>query len=93
MTSIIKDIVDIEVSRWKTKALYRVNNEDWLEKSAAIALRILEVLRRGNITKEALSHRSGIPLDEIDIICKGHANLTLEVICKLESALNVQLIK
>lgn len=81
-----------EASNWIADAEYRQANRDWLRKSGAIAVQILGALKAQALSQKELADRLGITPQQISKIVKGHENLTLETICKLETALGIQLI-
>lgn len=79
-------------SEWKGKAQYRRENREWLKKSAAIAVRVLDALKAQNLSQKELAERMGISPQQISKIVKGQENLTLETISNLEIALSIQII-
>ena len=78
-------------SEWKTIAQYRRANRQWLKKAAAIAEQVLDALKAKNITRKELAERISISPEQIDNILKGQENLTLEIIAKLEIALDIRI--
>ena len=79
-------------SEWKAKAQYRRENREWLKKSAAIAVRVLDALKAQNLSQKDLAERMNISPQQINKIVKGSENLTLETISNLEVALGIQII-
>jgi ribosome-binding protein aMBF1 (putative translation factor) len=79
-------------SEWKAKAQYRRENREWLRKSAAIAVRVLDALKSQNLSQKELAERMGISPQQISKIVKGQENLTLETISNLEIALGIKII-
>jgi len=79
-------------SEWKAKAQYRRENREWLKKSAAIAIRVLDALKAQSISQKQLAERMHISPQQISKIVKGQENLTLETISNLENALGIQII-
>jgi ribosome-binding protein aMBF1 (putative translation factor) len=79
-------------SDWKAKAAFRRENREWLKKSAAIAMQVLDALKAQNISQRELAERMKISPQQISKIVKGQENLTLETISNLEIALDIQLI-
>ena len=77
-------------STWKAKVKYRRENREWLKKSAAIAVRVLDALTEQNLSQKELAERMNISPQQISKIVKGHENLTLETISNLELALGIQ---
>lgn len=79
-------------SGWKEKAEWRRDNRAWLDKSAAIALVVLDALRSKAMSPKELAEKTGIPLSDLMRGLKGEENFNLEVICKLEEALEMGLV-
>jgi len=78
-------------SEWKAKAKYRRENREWLKKSAAIAVRVLDALKDQSLSQKELAERMSISPQQISKIVKGQENLTLETITNLELALGIQI--
>lgn len=78
-------------SEWKTKAQYRRENRLWLKKAAAIAEQVLDALKTKDLSQKELAERMSISPEQIDNILKGQENLTLEIIAKLEIALDIRI--
>lgn len=85
------NFVEDDYSNWLNKARYRRENRNWLIKSKLIALKILTQLDNLGINKIDLSERSGIPIEEINLIVKGGQDLTLSTIATLEDVLGIVL--
>jgi ribosome-binding protein aMBF1 (putative translation factor) len=81
-----------EKSRWKENAKFRRDNRDWLSKSAAIAVKILNTLKMQGISQKLLAERMGVSPQQVSKIVKGQENLTLETITKLETILGIDII-
>jgi transcriptional regulator with XRE-family HTH domain len=79
-------------SGWRDKALYRKNNREWLQRSQAIAVRILEALRNQSLSQKALAEKLQVTPQQISKILKGEENLTLQTITQIETALGIKLI-
>lgn len=80
-------------SNWLDDAIFAEENEAWLEKSSQIAIKILRYLRSNKISQVELSKKLGVSAQYVNKIVKGKENLSLETICKIESALEVSLIE
>lgn len=78
--------------KWLLDALYRQENESWLDLSFAIAVKVLETLREKKLTQKELAEEMGLSPQYINKVVKGSENLTLETITRLEKALGVKLI-
>jgi transcriptional regulator with XRE-family HTH domain len=90
--NILFGLISDEVSNWKTKAEYRKANKSWLDKSAIIALKILNYLKMNGISQKQLAEMVNVSPQQINKIVKGSENLTLETISKIEDALGIKLI-
>jgi len=88
----LSTLVSDQPSDWKAKAKYRRDNREWLKKSAAIAVRVLDALKAQNLSQKELAERLNISPQQISKIVKGQENLTLETISNLEIALGIQII-
>lgn len=80
-------------SNWIEKAKWQRDNQDWLDKSAKIALKVLRTIRSKGITQLQLAELMAVSPQQINKIVKGQENLTLETISRLESALNIELVE
>lgn len=79
-------------SEWKANAKYRSENREWIKKSTAIAIGVLDALRAQNLSQKVLAERMKICPEQISKIVKGQENLTIKIITKLELALDIQII-
>ena len=85
-------IISDEPAKWLEKAKWYEENEEWLEKSARIAIKIMHELRAKKITQKELADAIGVTAQYINKVVKGGENLGLETICKIEKALGINLI-
>ena len=88
-----QNLVSSEVSPVHEKMNWRKSNEDWLDKSSAIAIKILHTLRTQQLSQKELAEKLGVSAQHINKIVKGKENLSLDTISKLEIALGIQLIE
>ena len=88
----LSNLASGQASDWKAKAKYRRENREWLKKSAAIAVRVLDALKTQDLSQKELAQRMNISPQQISKIVKGQENLTLETISNLEIALGIQII-
>ena len=88
----LSNLVSDQPSDWKAKAKYRRENREWLKKSAAIAVQVLDALKAQSLSQKELAARMSISPQQISKIVKGQENLTLETITNLEIALGIQII-
>jgi ribosome-binding protein aMBF1 (putative translation factor) len=79
-------------SDWKAKTKYRRENREWLRKSAAIAVQVLDALKAQDLSQKDLAERMNVSPQQVNKIVKGQENLTLETISNLEIALGIQII-
>ncbi|WP_339905157.1 helix-turn-helix transcriptional regulator [uncultured Cyclobacterium sp.] len=86
-------IVKSPVSSWKQKVEWRKANRGWLNKSSAIAFRILDALEKKGWKKNRLAKELGVSPQQVSKYVKGEENFKLETICKLENVLGVELVR
>ena len=81
-------------SDWREKAQWRKDNCDWLRKSGRIAVAVLEAIdANSDMSQAKLAEKMGVTKQYISKIVKGQENLSLQTICKLESALGITLVE
>ena len=80
-------------SRWREEAEWRRANREWLRYSQYIAIRMLSRMDELHITQTILAEKMGCSQQYISKVLKGKENLSLETISKIESALDLDLIK
>ena len=88
----LDNIISVKKSQWIEDAEMYNTNEEWLDKSSFIALKILRFLRARNITQKELAEKIAVSPQYINKVVKGRENLTLETICKIEKVLGISLI-
>lgn len=79
-------------SQWLEEAEQRKANKSWLKHSQKIALLVLRHLRENKISQKELAERLSISPQQVNKWLKGNENFTLDTICKLEEALDIQLL-
>lgn len=93
----IKQIASPEPSKWMDDAKKRQTNKIWAKRSFQIAVRILREIRKqkplNGMTQKRLAEKMGVSPQYINKVVKGHENLTLETIAKIENVLGVTLIE
>ena len=87
-----KNLVGGNKSKFVDSAKASLQNIQWKKRSQDIALAILERLDELNMKQSQLANIMSVTPQQISKIVKGHANLTLESISKIESALGISLI-
>jgi transcriptional regulator with XRE-family HTH domain len=93
MKNNIDKLISKEPSKWMEQVEYYEENKEWLDKSALIALKILRTLRAQKMSQKTLAVTIGVTPQQINKVVKGNENLTLATICKIENALNIELIQ
>ena len=71
-------------SKWREKAEFRLANKSWLRYSQHVAM--IGLNQRG------LAERLGCTQQYVSKILKGRENLSIETICKIEDALELELL-
>ncbi len=90
----LKQISEPAPSNWREKAQWRKNNRDWLRKSGRIAVAVLEAIDANpDMSQAKLAEKMGVTKQYISKIVQGQENLSLQTICKLESALGITLVE
>lgn len=79
-------LVSSDVSVWHT-------HKDWQEKAFNIALRIVSHMRTNKISQVQLANTMGMKAQSLNRIIQGKENLTLETICRIEKALQINIIE
>ena len=86
-------LVSNEQSGWLDKFLYYKANKSWLDKSAMVAVNILEALKAKGWSQKYLAQKMKVSAQQVNKILKGQQNLTFETISKLENALEISLME
>ena len=90
----LKQISEPAPSDWREKAQWRKDNRDWLRKSGRIAVAVLEAIDANpDMSQAKLAEKMGVTKQYVSKIVKGQENLSLQTICKLESALGITLVE
>ncbi|MFH7016325.1 transcriptional regulator [Flavobacterium sp. FlaQc-47] len=82
-------LVSNEQSGFLDKFSYYKANKDWLDKATMPAVNVLEVLNAKGWSKKDLAQKMNISTHQLNNILKGQQDLTLEMISKLETALEI----
>ena len=80
-------------SRWREDAQWRRNNEYWLNYSRQITLKVLQAMEEQSVTQVELARRMDCTQQYVSNLLKGSSNMTLETIARLETALNLDILK
>lgn len=62
---------------------WRMDNKQWLQLSAKIALKFRKYMKDNDITREKLAEGLGVSLTEVDIYLSGKYNLDLKTIANI----------
>ena len=90
----LKQISEPAPSNWRERAQWRKDNRDWLRKSGRIAVAVLAAIDADpDMSQTLLAEKMGVTKQYISKIVKGQENLSLQTICKLESALGITLVE
>jgi hypothetical protein len=86
-------------SGWLEKAKWRQQNEDWLDISFSIAVKILSALsanKKANVYPKSqveLAEAMNCSAQYVNKLLRGQENLQIETICKVQRILDVTLIE
>lgn len=79
-------------SRWREEAEFRAANKKWLHYSQHIAMMMLDRMEELDLTQKALAEKMGCSQQYVSKILKGKENLSIETLCKIETALKLSLL-
>lgn len=79
-------------SRWRKAAEGRREDRGWLRHSQRIAMMMLDRMEDLNMTQKVLAERMGCSQQYVSKILKGHENLSIETMCKIEDALQLEIL-
>jgi antitoxin component HigA of HigAB toxin-antitoxin module len=79
-------------SKWREEAEWRRDNASWLRHSQHIAVTVLLKMKELNLTQKALAERINCTQQYVSKILKGKENLSLDIISRLESALQIKIL-
>ena len=80
------------LSKWREKAEWRQKNKSWLRYSQQIAIKMLEKMNELGLTQKSLAERMSCSQQYVSKVLRGQENLSIETICKIEDALEIQLL-
>lgn len=80
-------------SKWREEAEWRGANKAWLPYSRKIAIKTAMAMHDQQMSQRQLADSMGCSPQYVSRLLKGEENLSLETICKLESALNVPILQ
>lgn len=79
--------------KWKKEAKYRIENEDWLDISFSIAVKILAYMKVNNVNQKELSVMLDVTPQYISKLLKGKQPLGLPTIGKMQRILKIKLLE
>lgn len=79
-------------SKWREEAEWRRENASWLRHSQQIAVKVLLKMKELHLTQKALAERMNCTQQYVSKILKGKENLSLDIMTKLEDALEISLV-
>lgn len=79
-------------SKWREAAEWRRENENWLKYSRVITMKTMQAMDKQSVTQSALAKRMGCSQQYVSNLLKGNANMTLETIARIETALEIDII-
>ena len=79
-------------SNWREKAEFRRANKSWLRYSQQIAMQMLGKMEETGLNQRGLAERMVCSQQYVSKILKGQENLSIETICKIEDALELELL-
>ena len=80
-------------SKWREEAEWRRANASWLRHSQMIAVKALMRMKQEHMTQQSLAERMNCTQQYVSKILKGTENMSLDILTKLEEALNISLIQ
>lgn len=86
-------LVSNKTSGWHKNTIERTTNKAWQDKAFDIALKVIRHMRTNKVSQVTLAKDMGVTPQYINKILQGKENMTLETICRFESALNITLIE
>ena len=86
-------LVSNKTSGWHKDVNERISNKDWQDKAFDIALRVIRYMRTNKVSQVSLAKDMGVTPQYINKILQGKENMTLETICRIETALGIKLIE
>lgn len=94
------ELVSKKDSGWLAKAQWREDNEDWLDISFSIAVKILSALSANKKAENSLPKNQkelaevmGCSAQYVNKLLRGEENLQIETICKIQRILGIKLIE
>lgn len=80
-------------SKWREEAEYRRSNRTWMRYSQYIAVLMHKKMKELSISQKQLAEMMNCSQQYISKVLKGHENLSLETLTKIENALGISIFK
>lgn len=87
----LQQVVSKEPIKWHADSEFRSANKKWLKRSQAVAFKVLRTLREKGLSQKDLAEKLNVYPQQVNKWLKGKENFTFETVCKLEDALNIEL--
>lgn len=87
----LREISKNNKSNWLENAKWRQENQNWIDISSKIALKVLLQLRELNI--EPKDFLNNLKIENKENILKGNRNFTLKEIAEIEDNIGIKLIE
>lgn len=78
--------------KWREKAQWRKDNAYWTKIALNISLKLNAHILDNNIDLHTLSTNTDISVENINKMCEGGYNFTIQEICSLQNYLKIKLI-
>ncbi len=89
----LKALQSATPSKWRENAEWRHSNKGWLMHSRKIAMMMLDRMEELNLTQKSVVEKLGCSQQYVSKLLKGTENLSIETITKIESALNIPILR
>lgn len=89
----LKDIARPMTAEERAAMVYRTENADWLQLSAAIALKIRKLLRQQGMTQADLASRLGVTPPQVSKLLSGKINFELKTLVSIQNAIGKPIIE
>ena len=76
-------------SKWREEAEWRRVNRNWLRRSQTVAMKLLDKMEEMKWTQQQVAEKLGCSQQYVSRMVKGSENLTLEMLSKIEDALDI----
>lgn len=88
----LESFASVTPSNWRKEAEQRQADKEWLRYSQMIAVKMLDKMEELGFTQKMLAEKMGCSQQYVSKILRGKENLSLETLCKIEDALDLQIV-